>query len=68
MNKEKIIIEKIIYLIFFKILINYGTKILILFYYFKVQTFIIGQLNINHKVLKEGTKNIENDGIKLSEP
>jgi hypothetical protein len=24
-------------------------------------------LNINHKVLKEGTKNTENDGTKLSE-
>jgi len=26
--------------------------------------FIIGQLNINHRVLKEGTKNTENDRIK----
>ena len=25
--------------------------------------FIIGQLNINHKVLKEGTKGTENDRI-----
>jgi hypothetical protein len=28
----------------------------------------IGKLNINHRVLKEGTKNTENDNIKLSEP
>ncbi len=26
--------------------------------------FIIRQLNINHKVLREGTKNTENDRIK----
>jgi hypothetical protein len=26
--------------------------------------FIIGQLNINHRVLKEGTKNTKKDGIK----
>jgi hypothetical protein len=30
----------------------------------KVILFIVGQLNINHKVLKEGTKNTENDRIK----